>query len=94
LSCMTISPAIVGRAIRMAREAADSVTDRKVLVAGSLPPIFGSYEPQNFQPSRVQDYLEVLVEKLSPFVDIWMGEKLSLIAEAEAVRKAVATSGK
>jgi S-methylmethionine-dependent homocysteine/selenocysteine methylase len=42
----------------------------------------------------VQDYLEVLVENLSPFVDIWLGETLSLIAEAEAVRKAVATSGK
>ncbi|MBY2935760.1 homocysteine S-methyltransferase family protein [Rhizobium leguminosarum] len=86
--------ALIRLAGRLAREAADSVTDRKVLVAGSLPPIFGSYEPQNFQPSRVQDYLEVLVENLSPFVDVWLGETLSLIAEAEAVRKAVAASGK
>lgn len=87
-------PALIRLAGRLTREAADATTDRKVLVAGSLPPIFGSYEPQNFQPSRVQDYLEVLVENLSPFVDIWLGETLSLIAEAEAVRKAVATSGK
>ncbi|PDT25060.1 homocysteine S-methyltransferase family protein [Rhizobium hidalgonense] len=79
---------------RLAREAADTVTDRKVLVAGSLPPIFGSYEPQNFQPWRVQDYLKVLVENLAPFVDVWLGETLSLIAEGEAVRKAVAVSGK
>ncbi|EJC72111.1 homocysteine/selenocysteine methylase (S-methylmethionine-dependent) [Rhizobium leguminosarum bv. trifolii WSM2012] len=79
---------------RLAREAADTVTDRKVLVAGSLPPIFGSYEPQNFQPRRVQDYLKVLVENLAPFVDVWLGETLSLIAEGEAVRKAVAVSGK
>ncbi|WP_375165009.1 homocysteine S-methyltransferase family protein [Rhizobium hidalgonense] len=79
---------------RLAREAADTVTDRKVLVAGSLPPIFGSYEPQNFQPWRVQDYLKVLVENLGPFVDVWLGETLSLIAEGEAVRKAVAVSGK
>ncbi|EJC71495.1 homocysteine/selenocysteine methylase (S-methylmethionine-dependent) [Rhizobium leguminosarum bv. viciae WSM1455] len=86
--------ALIRLAGRLAREAADAVTDRKVLVAGSLPPIFGSYEPQNFQPSQVQDYLEVLVENLSPFVDIWLGETLSLIVEAEAVRKAVATSGK
>jgi S-methylmethionine-dependent homocysteine/selenocysteine methylase len=42
----------------------------------------------------VQDYLQVLVENLGPFVDIWLGETLSLMAEAEAVRKAVATSGK
>ncbi|QWW66172.1 homocysteine S-methyltransferase family protein [Rhizobium sp. WYJ-E13] len=87
-------PALIRLAGRLAREAADAVTDRKILVAGSLPPIFGSYEPQNFQPSRVQDYLKVLVENLGPFVDIWLGETLSLIAEAEAVRQAVATSAK
>ncbi|RFB81793.1 homocysteine S-methyltransferase [Rhizobium leguminosarum bv. trifolii] len=87
-------PALIRLAGRLAREAADSIADRKVLVAGSLPPIFGSYEPQNFQPSRVQDYLKVLVENLAPFVDIWLGETLSLIAEGEAVRQAVAASGK
>ncbi|WP_064695123.1 homocysteine S-methyltransferase family protein [Rhizobium aegyptiacum] len=87
-------PALIRLAGRLAREAADAVTDRRVLVAGSLPPIFGSYEPQNFQPSRVQDYLKVLVENLAPFVDIWLGETLSLIAEGEAVREAVAASGK
>ncbi|EPE94312.1 homocysteine S-methyltransferase family protein [Rhizobium grahamii] len=87
-------PALIRLAGRLAREAANSIADRKVLVAGSLPPIFGSYEPQNFQPSRVQDYLHVLVENLGPFVDVWLGETLSLIDEAEAVREAVATSGK
>ncbi len=63
-------------------------------MAGSLPPIFGSYEPQNFDASRVQDYLGVLVENLDPFVDVWLGETLSLIAEGEAVRQAVAKTGK
>ncbi|WHO76935.1 homocysteine S-methyltransferase family protein [Rhizobium sp. BT03] len=86
--------ALIRLAGRLAREAADALTDRKVLVAGSLPPIFGSYEPQNFQPSRVQDYLKVLVENLAPFVDVWLGETLSLIAEGEAVRQAVAASDK
>ncbi|MGN8152135.1 homocysteine S-methyltransferase family protein [Agrobacterium sp. 22094] len=78
---------------RLAREAADA-SGRKVTVAGSLPPIFGSYEPQNFDASRVQDYLGVLVENLDPFVDVWLGETLSLIAEGEAVRQAVAKTGK
>lgn len=73
---------------RLAREAADA-SDRKVLVAGSLPPIFGSYEPENFDPSRVQDYLQVLVEHLAPHVDVWLGETLSLIAEGEAVSEAI-----
>ncbi|MEN0117162.1 MAG: homocysteine S-methyltransferase family protein [Agrobacterium cavarae] len=78
---------------RLAREAADA-SGRKVTVAGSLPPIFGSYEPQNFDASRVQDYLGVLVENLDPFVDVWLGETLSLIAEGEAVRQAVAKTSK
>ncbi len=78
---------------RLAREAADA-SGREVTVAGSLPPIFGSYEPQNFDASRVQDYLGVLVENLDPFVDVWLGETLSLIAEGEAVRQAVAKTGK
>ncbi|MGE6741030.1 homocysteine S-methyltransferase family protein [Allorhizobium pseudoryzae] len=78
---------------RLAREAADGA-GRLVTVAGGLPPIFGSYEPQNFDPARVQDYLSVLVENLSPFVDVWLGETLSLIAEGEAVRVAVENTGK
>ncbi|MBX4924456.1 homocysteine S-methyltransferase family protein [Rhizobium binae] len=90
----TEGAALIRLAGRLAREAADSAAGRKVLVSGSLPPIFGSYEPQNFQPERVQDYLKVLVENLAPFVDIWLGETLSLVAEAEAVREAVAASGK
>lgn len=78
---------------RLAREAADAA-GRRVTVAGSLPPIFGSYEPQNFDPSRVQDYLKVLVDNLGSYVDVWLGETLSLIAEGEAVRQAVAETGK
>lgn len=78
---------------RLARDAADA-SGRKIAVAGSLPPIFGSYEPENFDASRVQDYLRVLVNNLEPFVDVWLGETLSLIAEGEAVREAVAKTGK
>lgn len=78
---------------KLAREAADA-SGRKVTVAGGLPPIFGSYEPQNFDASRVQDYLKVLVENLAPHVDVWLGETLSLIAEGDAVREAVADTGK
>ncbi|AKH99894.1 homocysteine/selenocysteine methylase (S-methylmethionine-dependent) [Hoeflea sp. IMCC20628] len=79
---------------QLAREAADAETGRKVLVGGGLPPIFGSYEPDNFDPARVQDYLSVLVENLAPHVDIWQAETLSLIAEAEAVRVATEATGK
>lgn len=85
---------LIALAGRLAREAADSATDRKVLVAGSLPPIFGSYEPQLFRPDQVQDYLGVLVDELAPYVDLWVGETLSLMAEAKAVQHAVAGTSK
>jgi len=85
---------LVDLAGRLARAAADAETGREILVAGSLPPIFGSYEPERFNPGRVQDYLAVLVENLAPHVDVWLGETLSLIAEGEAVRLAVEGTGK
>lgn len=78
----------------LARQAADGEINRKITVAGSLPPIFGSYEPQLFDPLRAQEYLSVLVQGLSPYVDVWLGETLSLIAEGEAVRTAIAATGK
>ncbi|OJG00141.1 homocysteine S-methyltransferase family protein [Pararhizobium antarcticum] len=90
----TEGEALIALSGRLAREAADAFTARKVRVAGSLPPIFGSYEPQLFEPAKVQDYLCVLVAGLSPYVDVWLGETLSLIAEGEAVRLAVARTGK
>lgn len=87
-------PALISLSGQLAREAANAAADRAVTVAGSLPPIFGSYEPQNFDASCVQDYLSVLVRGLEPFIDVWLGETLSLIAEAEAVRVAVAKTNK
>jgi homocysteine S-methyltransferase len=85
---------LIALAGRLAREAADAAGDGRVRVAGSLPPIFGSYEPQLFDPDRVQDYLSVLVAELNSSVDVFLGETLSLIAEAEAVEQAVAATGK
>lgn len=79
---------------RLAREAADASKDRNIMVCGSLPPLFGSYEPENFDAARAPEYLSVLVGNLAPNVDVWLGETLSLIAEAEAVKTAVADTGK
>lgn len=79
---------------QLARAAADSRPDRKALVAGSLPPIFGSYKPELFRPEDAQHYLSVFVRELSPFVDLWLGETLSLTAEGDAVLQAVEGSGK
>jgi S-methylmethionine-dependent homocysteine/selenocysteine methylase len=85
--------ALIALSGQLARNAANGA-GRPVKVAGSLPPIFGSYEPQLFRPDDVQTYLTVLVDGLAPHVDLWLGETLSLIAEAEAVRVAIARAAK
>ena len=78
---------------RLARKAADAA-GQVVVVAGSLPPLFGSYEPDKFQPSLAPTYIDILVRGLSPYVDVWLGETLSLIAEAEVVVTATRDSNK
>lgn len=77
---------------RLARNAADA--SKTAVVAGSLPPLFGSYEPEKFNPELAPSYIEVLVRGMSSFVDIWLGETFSLIAEAELVVKATANTKK
>ncbi len=79
---------LVDLAGRLARQAAEGA-DHQVLVAGSLPPVFGSYRPDLFDPAQVRDILKVLIAGLSPHVDQWQAETLSTIAEARAVRLAL-----
>jgi S-methylmethionine-dependent homocysteine/selenocysteine methylase len=89
--------ALADLAGRLARAAADgaadgaagTVTGRKVLVAGSLPPLFGSYRPDLFDAARAPELLAPLVAGLTPHVDLWLGETLGAIAEAEAVVGAI-----
>lgn len=72
---------------RLAREEADeeaAATGRQIRVAGCLPPIFGSYEPDKFDSKAVDRYLKVLVRALEPYVDLWLAETLSLVSEAQA----------
>ncbi|MCH8924939.1 MAG: homocysteine S-methyltransferase family protein [Proteobacteria bacterium] len=78
------------RAGRLARAAADDGAGRKVLVAASLPPLFGSYRPDLFDAARAPELLRTLVEGLSPHADLWLAETLGSIAEAAAVSDALA----
>ena len=73
----------------LARAAADEA-DRDVLVAGSLPPLYGSYEPEKFRPADAPAAWDIMVEAQAPYVDFWIGETVSSIAEARAIVDAVA----
>ncbi len=74
---------------RLARTAADAA-DRTVSVAGSMPPLFGSYEPTRFDAARAAPIYVEIARALDPFVDIWLGETLSTIAEMRTIADAIA----
>jgi S-methylmethionine-dependent homocysteine/selenocysteine methylase len=78
-------------AARLAREAADEA-NRSLRVAGSLPPLFASYEPAKFRPDEAPAMYDVLVDAQAPFVDLWIGETVSSIAEADAILDAIGRS--
>jgi S-methylmethionine-dependent homocysteine/selenocysteine methylase len=73
---------------RLARAAADRAAGR-VLVAGSLPPVFESYRPELFDADRAPGILDVLVSGLTPHVDLWLIETQSSTAEAAVAIAAV-----
>lgn len=75
---------LAGLAGRLARQAADQGTG--VRVAGSLPPVCGSYRPDLFDAGRARPVLATLRGALAPYVDLWLAETLSSIAEAQLVR--------
>ena len=69
-----------------AGKVARSVADRHGLkVAGSLPPTLGSYQPDLFDAKAGRAILRVLIAGLSPHVDVWLAETLSLLDEARLV---------
>mgnify|MGYP001316477421 CR=1 FL=1 len=76
---------------RLAREVADRHPG--VQVAGCLPPVMGSYRPDLFTVDAARPLVEVLVEEQAPFVDLWLAETQSSIAEVELVRAVLDAAG-
>ena len=71
---------------QVAKEAAQG-TEAKV--AGSLPPLFGSYRPDLYDQEHVRDLATPLILGLSDSIDFWLAETQSLIAESVAVKALV-----
>src|SRR5262249_13933838 len=76
---------------QLARNAA-AVARRPVKVAGSLPPVCGSYRADLFRPDEARPVLQVLIRGLAPHADHWLAETLSTIEEAELVREVIDTT--
>ncbi len=59
-------------------------------VAGSLPPVLGSYRPDLFEVKAARAILSVLINGLSTHIDIWLAETLSTLGEAELIGELLA----
>jgi S-methylmethionine-dependent homocysteine/selenocysteine methylase len=78
---------------RLAREVADAARN-PTLVAGSLPPVCGSYRPDLVDLDRARPVLAVLVAALAPNIDHWLAETLSSLVEARLAAEMTAATGK
>ena len=67
---------------QIARAAADA-SPNKIQVAGGVPPMFGSYQPDKFDARRATAMMAVFRQELAPYVDVFMAETHSSIAEAQ-----------
>jgi len=76
----TQSRALATSAGKTARAAVNE-TRTPTRVAGSIPPLFGSYRADLYRPERVVEIATPLIEGLSPYIDIWLCETQSLIDE-------------
>ncbi|MEM9467960.1 MAG: homocysteine S-methyltransferase family protein [Actinomycetota bacterium] len=78
---------------RLARSVADAA-DRPIVVAGSVPPLFGSYEPEKFDPGRAPALLDRVTDALAPHVDLFVAETQGSVAEAVASATSARRHGK
>ncbi|WP_248748401.1 homocysteine S-methyltransferase family protein [Pseudomonas sp. MWU15-20650] len=85
--------ALAALAGELARRAVQA-SGRAVRVAGSLPPLFGSYRPDLFDAGRATELLTPLVQGLAPHVDLWLAETQSSIIEAQAIHAGLPKDGK
>ncbi|KTT67186.1 homocysteine methyltransferase [Pseudomonas oryzihabitans] len=85
--------ALAARAGQLARQAV-TASGQPVRVAGSLPPLFGSYRPDLFEPTRVDEVLQPLIRGLAPHVDLWLAETQSSLAEVRAIAAGLPDDGK
>ncbi len=70
-------------------------TGSAVRIAGSLPPLNGSYRPDRVRPPETMRPLyQEQAALLAPYVDYFLCETMSAVAEAETAAAAASTFGK
>ena len=77
-----LAPQLLSLSGTLAQAAAEAA-DRQVKVAASIPPMFGSYEPDNFDAEAGQQMMQLFQRHLAPSADIFLGETLGSVIEAK-----------
>jgi S-methylmethionine-dependent homocysteine/selenocysteine methylase len=81
-------------ACELAKQAQDQ-SSRKVMIAGSLPPLGGSFRPDLVgASSKIEALYEEQAELLAPHVDLLLCETMSSAAEGRAAAKAACGTGR
>ena len=78
---------------QLARSSADSSL-RSIKVAGGVPPMFGSYQPGKFNSVIAGDMINLFRRHLDPYVDFFMAETHSSIAEVQCFLEVMANCEK
>ena len=79
----------------IAMAARDDCHKADVLIAGSLPPLQGSYRPDLVEAfDIIEPYYREQAEILEPYVDFFLCETMSSSAEAKAAATGAASTGK
>lgn len=70
---------------RLAKQAVKN-SGKNAKIAGSLPPMFGSYRADLIQANRFAEIAQPIIDGLAPYVDIWLCETQSAIIEPTSIK--------
>ena len=76
------APELLRLSGELARAAADAAA-RDVQVAASVPPMFGSYQPDKFDPDMAVGMMQLFRDQLIDYADLFLAETLGSVVEAE-----------
>lgn len=86
-------PALQKSAFELAARARDSFSQSDISIAACLPPLYGSYQPDNSPEHDVAlDTYRKIVEQQAHLVDVFLCETMSSIEEAKASATAACES--
>ena len=83
----------LARKAATAAGAGSGSAEGEVRVAGSIPPVFGSYKPELFDKDAASSIASVLIESLALNIDHWLVETISSIVEAQTMLAAITEFG-